>query len=230
MYKWNRRRAAKPCAMSGDPNATFTEAVLALEEHFDDGVQFTMLKGGAVMYSGFHRVKCRRLDHQAKRCGKTIKYTMGTAISLIATPDTDMHDVQPTSLAMFTAATGCVPTYTSPQNRATRQHRFLATALSSARVRNLLSHPEVLDVWIEKDGFTIHTIQPSLTLGGLSERAASGKLHSRQPTLACRRPRFLSGKSRHSSRKSGRLQWALQSLPGRKTIAPLSTTSPSKPE
>ena len=188
----------------------FIKSILGLQEHYDDGLQFLQLKGGAVQFTGFKLIKCRRLEAIAQRCGKAISYTMKPQLVVIAVDDTTPRKTEPMSLADFCHVTGALISSSSPPDQPTRRHVIHTVSVSSARVRNLLAHPENLDVWLKQGSASVVTIPPSRVLGGLSERAAQGLLYVSLPPGACQRPRFRAN-SRKSSTKLGRSPSRLRS-------------------
>jgi hypothetical protein len=191
--------------MSAEERSKFINAVTALQTHSDEQIQHALHKGNAVHFSGFNVINARDLEEVARQHGKRVTYQLADDMppKFRATDDVDSPAVEPTSFDKF-AEDHDIQADASPAGGATRRYTFKASSLTSRWVRNLLAHPQVLNVMIEGDQVIVLTITPSQIVNGLSDRASRGQINLRR---TCQRPTYC-GKSKASRLRSFRFQLA----------------------
>lgn len=183
----------------------FIADIIGLQRHYDDRVQYARHMGGVIHFSGFATIKVGEVERIARQYGKRATYHLLTG-AISAEADVNAEPVTPLTAKEFATAHN-KRMQSSPRGGATRRHVLPNTSvLTSSNARNLLAHPQTLDVWGKTTGEVIITVvPPSQRIGGLSARAEQ---HLPSGTKSrCRRPRYC-GKSRRSKPASGRWSWA----------------------
>ena len=173
----------------------FIRDITALQTHADDRVQHALHKGNTTHFSGFNCINIQDVEDVAHRYGKKITYLFSinnqAPATFRASDDIDSPVVEPMSLTHFLTGNNIVADV-SPSGGATQQFVFTCGSLSSQWARNLLAHPQTLNILIENNQVIVLTITPSQIVNGLSDRASRGQMRHRQ---ACPRPTYC-GKSR----------------------------------
>ena len=176
----------------------FVSEIIELGQHYDGRIQHAAHKGNTIRFSGFNVIKARAVEDVAQEHGKRVEYMLDSNSGpwFRACDDVDGAEIQPVPVTAY-IATKKIASTVSQTGGATQRYDFEIDCIRSEDVRNLLSHPQTLDVWIYHNRITVIAISPSQIIGGLSERAVLGTIRRNKRWT---RPTFC-GKSRHSKWK-----------------------------